>query len=174
MLDVGCAIGRHTIFLAGEGFASHGVDKSPSAVAFARDAATQRGVTAAFALGDASHLPYAGDSFEFVLAFNVVYHTDEEGLKRSLAEVRRVLRPGSIYQATMLSKRNRGYGLGVEVSPNTFCQPEAGDDKVHPHLYVDAADLVRLHQGFDLISATDAEQARPGSFHWHCQFEVAT
>jgi hypothetical protein len=72
----------------------------------------------------------------------------------------------------MLSKRNTEYGRGVEVSPNTFRQPEGAGDKIYEHLYCDFRDLARLHAGFEPISVVDAEQREPGSFHWHGLFEV--
>ncbi len=172
-LDIGCGIGRHCVLLAREGFASHGVDRGSAGVTATRDAAREQGVHVAVVVGDMAALPYQSASFDFVLAFNVNYHTDEDGLRQTLAEVRRVLRPGGLYQCTMLSKRNREFGRGIEVSANTFCQPGATDDKVHPHLYTNAQDLVRLHDGFDLRSAFDAEQSTARSFHWYCQFEVS-
>ncbi|KJY46042.1 MULTISPECIES: class I SAM-dependent methyltransferase [unclassified Streptomyces] len=172
VLDLGCGVGRHALWFAEAGFTSSGTDASEAAVRAARDESVKRGVQVGLEVGDFGELPYADDSFDYVLAFNVVYHNDEAGLGKVLDEVRRVLRPGGIYQSTMLSKRNGEYGRGNEVSPNTFRQPGATDDKVHPHMYVDAADLLRLHAGFRLLSATDAEHAKPGSFHWHCVFEL--
>ena len=71
----------------------------------------------------------------------------------------------------MLSKRNIEYGKGVVVAPDTFVQPDAKDDKVHPHLYCDAVALLRLHPGLELLACKDASQAAAGSFHWHCEFE---
>lgn len=170
-LDVGCGVGRHTALLARQGFDSHGIDKGMAALARTREAAQDLRVSVT--VGDITALPYRSASFDFVLAFNVNYHADEDGLRQAVAEVRRVLRPGGLYQATMLSKRNREYGRGIEISANTFRQPDATDDKVHPHLYTDAEDLLRLHEGFDLLSAVDAEQSTAGSFHWQCRFELA-
>ncbi|WP_326589720.1 class I SAM-dependent methyltransferase [Streptomyces sp. NBC_01294] len=172
VLDLGCGVGRHALFYAEQGLVSSATDRSPEAVRVGLDESAKRGVNIAFEVADFTELPYPDASFDLVLAFNVVYHNDEAGLARVLAEVRRVLRPGGVYQSTMLSKRNGEYGRGDEVSPNTFCQPGAPDDKVHPHMYVDAADLVRLHEGFRLLSATDAEHEKPGSFHWHCVFDT--
>lgn len=173
VLDLGCGIGRHSLYLAAEGFAVRAVDRSDAAVAHVRTEAAGHGLAVAVDVADVTDLPCPTASVDLVLAFNVVYHADEVALGRALAEVRRVLRPGGLYQSTMLSKRNAQYGRGVEVSPNTFVQPEAEDDKVHPHLYVDAADLVRLHRGFELLNGFDAEQSAPGSYHWHCLFEAA-
>ncbi|MFJ4655853.1 class I SAM-dependent methyltransferase [Nocardia sp. NPDC088792] len=172
ILDLGCGIGRHALFFAQQGFASTGIDRSPTAIATAETAARELGVELALQVGDFTTLPYPADSFDYVLAFNVVYHADETGLATVLSEIRRVLRPSGIYQCTMLSKRNREYGRGNEISPNTFVQPDATDDKIHPHLYTNIADIVRLHNGFQLLSADDSEHSTPGSFHWHCRFEL--
>lgn len=171
VVDVGCGTGRHALYLAEQGFAVRALDRSESAVSFVRAEAERRGLPVTVATGDFTDLPYPDVVADLVLAFNVVYHTDEPGLRRAAAEVARVLRPGGVYQCTLLSKRNGQHGLGEEISPNTFVQPDARDDKVHPHLYLDAADLVRLHTGFELESAFDAEHTNPGSYHWHCRFE---
>lgn len=170
VLDLGCGVGRHAIFLASEKFVVQGTDLSWSAVRAAADSARAAGLPVGFAMGDSLGLPFSTGTFDAVLAFNVVYHNDEVGLAATVAEVRRVLRADGIYLSTMLSKRHREYGRGTEVSANTFCQPDAGDDKVHPHLYADLDDLQRLHAGFDLVSAVDRDQTDHGSFHWRCDF----
>ena len=71
----------------------------------------------------------------------------------------------------MLSKRNAGFGLGNEVAPDTFIRDPGDDmddsDKVHPHFYCDAAGLVALYEGFELLSLRDRLHKSPGSWHWH-------
>lgn len=171
-LDLGCGVGRHALQFCRMGLRSSGFDRSPEAVAIARTNAAREQADIDFSMGDIAELPYEDSEFDYVLAFNVVYHGDEDALTRTLAEVHRVVRPGGWYQATMLSKRNVGHGRGLEVSPNTFRQPDAKDDKVHEHLYCSFGDIARLHPGFELISAVDVEHEAPGSFHWHCLFEV--
>ncbi|MGH3502004.1 MAG: class I SAM-dependent methyltransferase [Nocardioidaceae bacterium] len=172
VLDLGCGIGRHTVLLASRGFACYALDLSGSGIAATQETVQRAGLTVNFTVGGMHDLPYDTASFDYVLAFNVVYHGDESAVGKTLAEVRRVLRPGGVYQSTMLSKRNSEYGVGIEISPNTFQQPDAHDDKVHPHLYCDAHDLLRMHPDMELLSATDRDQGRAGSAHWHCLFET--
>jgi len=37
----------------------------------------------------------------------------------------------------------------------------------HPHFYCDAATLVALFAGFELLSLKQQLQRKPGSWHWH-------
>jgi len=108
---------------------------------------------------------------DYVLAWNVVYHGDEDVLAAVLAEIVRVLRPGGVYQSTMISKRNSAYGRGTRVARNTFVQPDAADDKGHPHVFSDERDILRTHRGLSLLEMADREHGEPGSHHWQLLFE---
>jgi tellurite methyltransferase len=172
VLDLGCGVGRHTVPMAALGFDTHGYDASPSGLAHLASEAERLGLAITTAQGAMTALPYADAQFDYILAFNVIYHGDGAVVARTIAEIARVLKPGGRYQGTMLSKRNALYGIGREIAPNTFVAetPAPGTDdadKVHPHFYCNAAELVRLFGGFELLSLDDREHARPGSWHWH-------
>lgn len=172
-LDLGCGVGRHALYLAARGFTCIAMDQSTTGLQHARRRAGGSGSEVSFVIGGFDRLPFDTGSLDYVLAWNVVYHGDESLVRTAVAEVARVLRPGGLYQTTMLSKRNADHGRGVEVSPNTWVRPDAPDDKIHPHVYCDAGDVLRLHDGLGLISAFDRPQGRPGSHHWHLLFERA-
>jgi SAM-dependent methyltransferase len=112
-------------------------------------------------------LPYDDESFDYVLAWNVIYHGDESVVRKTIEEIRRVLRPGGYYQGTMLSKRNAEYvdRMGEEIAPNTLAGGTTSD-KAHPHYYCSAGELTGLFEGFELLSLVDREQKKPGSYHW--------
>ena len=65
----------------------------------------------------------------------------------------------------MLSKRDAQFGRGSQVAPDTFIR--GSDPKAHAHYYCDLAGLTALLAGFDVLSLTQEEQRRPGSWHWH-------
>jgi tellurite methyltransferase len=171
-LDLGCGPGRHAVFFARAGLESFGLDARAHGIEHAARASREAGVTLYLKQSSLAALPYPDDSFDYVLAFNVIYHGTEAEAARVLAEVRRVLRPGGLYQATMLSKRSVEYGKGSEVAPNTFVQPRGHGDKAHPHLFADEHDLLRLHSGFRLLAAEDRDQTGGGEQHWYCLFEA--
>ncbi|MGK7928640.1 MAG: class I SAM-dependent methyltransferase [Spirulina sp.] len=177
-LDLGCGIGRHGVHLAQSGFETYALDGSAAGLAYARKVASDRHLTIQFTEGSMERLPYETAFFDYVLAFNVIYHGDETVVARCLQEIHRVLKPGGFFQGTMLSKRNGQYGRGREIAPNTFVifnegnspSPKDEDkdgDKDHPHFYCNARELCQLLQGFELCSLSDRMQKKPDSWHWY-------
>lgn len=167
VLDLGCGVGRHACFLASAGFQVDATDASASGLEFAAGQARELGLEVNFRGGLMTELPYEDDTFDYVLSFNVIYHGDRTVVSRAIAEIQRVLKPQGLFQGTLLSKRNSNYGLGKEISPNTFVVDGAKGDKAHPHFYCNAAELLDLFEDFELLSLFDREHERPGTFHWH-------
>lgn len=165
-LDLGCGVGRHALHLARHGFAVEACDASRSGLDFAAAAARELGLTLGLSETQFFDLPYADGQFDFVVAWNVIYHGDPAVVGRAVAEIGRVLRPGGLYLGTMLTKRNVCCGCGREVAPDTFVDPGNGD-KDHPHFYCDAQDLTRLFAGFEVLNLAQVEHGKPGSWHWH-------
>lgn len=166
VLDLGCGVGRHALRFAQLGFETYAVDGSEAGLAFTQQVAAASQLTVTTAQGSMLKLPYADGFFDYVLAFNVIYHGDRSVVSQAIAEIRRVLQPHGVFQGTMLSKRNRKYGRGNEIAPDTFVIPDDGD-KDHPHFYCNAKELCHLFEGFELLNLVDREHEKPGSWHWH-------
>jgi tellurite methyltransferase len=171
-LDLGCGVGRHAIALAEAGLAVAALDGSPSGVDYLREQAVARRLSLSAQTGLMTELPFDDGSFDYVLAWNVIYHGDAAIVDRCIAEIWRVLRPGGLYKGTMLSKRNANFGRGREVADDTFVI-DGVDDKAHPHFYCDAAGLMSIFSGFELLSLSDRQHEKPGSWHWHMIAERA-
>ena len=104
-----------------------------------------------------------------MLSWNVIFHGVMGDVGRRLAEIWRVLKPSGLFQGTMLSKRDVQFGRGRAIAPDTFIR--GSDPKAHPHFYCDLGGLAVLFAGFELLSLTQEEQRRPGSWHWHILVE---
>ena len=165
VLDLGCGVGRHALHLAAEGFAVEAIDGSAAGIAVAREAAEACGLSLALHQGAIDELPFGAGAFDFVLSWNVIYHGTLGDAGRRLAEIWRVLKPGGLYQGTMLSARNVNYRKGRAVAPDTFVI-DGVEEKDHAHCYCDAAQLIALLAGFELLSLSQDEQGKPGAWHW--------
>jgi len=169
VLDLGCGVGRHALLFAEHGFAVEAIDGAAAGLDFARREANARGLQMSLRQADADALPFADESFDYVLSWNVIFHGTMGDVGRRLAEIWRVLKPGGLFQGTMLSKRDVQFGRGRAIAPDTFIR--GSDPKAHPHFYCDLAGLAVLFAGFELLSLTQEEQRRPGSWHWHILVE---
>jgi SAM-dependent methyltransferase len=165
-LDVGAGLGRHALALGRLGFTVEAIDASESGIAQIRSAAAIEELPVHARVGRMDELPFGDDSFDLVLSFNVIYHGDRSIAQSAIYEMRRVLRPGGTLMVTMLSKRNAHFGVGEEIAPGTFVVEGAKDDKIHPHFYCNAAELVEMLSGLEPLSIVDREQ-KPTHWHWH-------
>lgn len=95
LLDAGCGPGTITAALAAIVGKAVGVDIEPKAVAAANAGVTEAGLTnLSFVEADMTALPFENGSFDAVFFHAVLYHQSRETLTRTLAEARRVLKPG--------------------------------------------------------------------------------
>ncbi len=176
VLDLGCGVGRHALHFARLGFETIAVDLAPAGLAEVSRAAAAEGLELAVQSAAMTELPFPDGHFDYVLSFNVIYHGDRPVVARAVSEIHRVLKPGGVFQGTLLSKRNHGFGMGTEIAPNTFVRDadtleDIDSDKIHPHFYCNAAELVALLEGFELYALEDREQSYEGHWHWHLTAE---
>jgi SAM-dependent methyltransferase len=94
LLDAPCGYGRHSIVLAEAGYRVTGADRSPVLLGEARRRFGE-GEWPRWVQADHRELPFADASFDCVLnLFSSLGYRGEEGDRATLAEFRRVLRPG--------------------------------------------------------------------------------
>lgn len=97
LLDAGCGPGTITLALAGLVGKAVGVDIEPKAVAAANRLAARSGLASlAFVEADVTALPFEDATFDAVFFHAVLYHQSQPMLTRTLAEARRVLKPGGL------------------------------------------------------------------------------
>ncbi len=155
--DLGCGVGRHTVFLARQGFAVSAADISSSAIAHTRRNLRKAGVEAQVQRLDMHQWPFADAVFDAVVAFNVIYHARRAEIEAILAQVRRVLRPRGLLLVTLKSTLDSQCGEGQELAPFTWA-PGDGIERGVPHYYVDAAEARRLLADFELLSLVHKQE----------------
>jgi len=184
VLDLGCGLGRHLLTLAAEGFQAYGSDISPVAVATCRRRLEETGLPGEVIHADMGALPFGRETFDAVIAWNVVYHATLEDLLKTVEGVRESLRDGGYLLATFISVNDSSYAGALEglasgeverLEPDTFVR--AGDvqtDKALPHHYTTEQELrERILRGFRILSLREDrrdwpefEQEPRFSAHW--------
>lgn len=99
VLDIGCGTGTFALQLLRQIPAADftGIDPDPKALARARRKAAKARLSPRFDLGYANALPYDAASFDHVFSSLMFHHLHKEGKQTTLAEVRRVLKPGAAF-----------------------------------------------------------------------------
>jgi SAM-dependent methyltransferase len=154
MLDLGCGLGRHSIFFAQNGFSVSAMDLSEEGVRNLNQWKEREGLQIATAVGDMLNLPYGDRTFDCVFAYHVISHTDTVGIRQIIDEVDRVLAPDGEFYITLCSKEtwsftDAGY---PRIDENTVLKTEEGAEKDVPHFYAALDDVLELFGRFELIS----------------------
>ena len=164
VLDLGCGVGRHVVYLAERGFRMAGVDISPSGIRLTQEACSVRQFAFEGQVSDMNALSWADETFDAVLSISTIHHHQRQEIVRTLGAVRRVLKPGGLLLADFpctdaadyrLRRTQVSAGQIAEVEPNTFVdrRPDLDDtnDGFLPHHYCDEVDLRDLLTSFEII-----------------------
>jgi len=130
VLDMGCGVGRHCVYLAKKGFDVVGIDTSRNAVRMAEARSDiERTANVAFLLASMTNLPFRGGCFQAVISVSVMHHAITKEINMAAEEIRRVLIDGGILLANLLSVEDHRYGSGQEVEEGTFRVREDFEEK---------------------------------------------
>ncbi len=151
ILDLGCGTGRHTVFLASNGFDVYGIDISESALGITRKNLEKMGLKAKLSKGDVSSLGFDDEYFDAVISTYVIHHAKLEVIRKVISEVARVLKAGGVFSFIVLSDEDGWYGRGEEIEPKTFIRngdPTEGDV---PHHYFSESGLRKELKSFEIL-----------------------
>ena len=101
-------------------------------------------------------LPFADNSIDHIISWNVIYHGDEDILLRTISEILRCLKPGGTYLGTMQSKRRLPHEHAKypsnEIGRNSWIFDAPCIDKIHPHYFCSAAEFLALFSSFEVLN----------------------
>ena len=173
VLDLGCGVGRHSIYLAKRGFDVVGVDASRNALKMAKAwSDAEEDVDVKLLTASMTNLPFVSGCFEAVVSISVIHHAVKDDVKTTVEEVHRVLEDGGVLLANLLSVEDYRYGLGEEVEKGTFRISEDFEEgRFHElHHFSAEKEASNLLAGFREISlepiATEKKDQR------HCYWKV--
>jgi tellurite methyltransferase len=149
VLDLGCGVGRHLVYLSRQGFETHGLDISPAGVERCQKELAQHQLKATVQVADMFTIPYPDQSFDWVLSVQVIYHTTAAALDQAIQHVRDKLKPGGFFYVTFPPVDNIGPDSGQEVEPRTYLKEEDGEPILHHYVVSDEID--ELMRGFKVL-----------------------
>lgn len=165
VLDIGCGVGRHLVYLGERGFHLAGMDIAPAGVEASRQACAERAIPLDARVASMTALPWPESSFDAVLSTATICHLRRGDILKTLTEIRRVLKPGGLLLVDFLHKGTLAYqqvlqqvaaGELVEIEPHTYVdqrpEPDLRDDAFLPHYYCDEADVRDLLIGFEILN----------------------
>lgn len=163
-LDLGCGLGRHTVLFAKNNFNVTSFDISEEAINKTKAWCQEEGLTCNYKIGDMLSLPFNDNSFDAIVCINVISHTDTEGLKKVISEIKRVLKNDGECYLTLCSKDTWAYKdtQWPEVDPNTKLRMEEGPEYKVAHVFVDYDLVQELFKDFEIIDLRHV-----GNFYEH-------
>ncbi len=120
ILDLGCGPGRHVIFLAQEGFKAYGIEGSPQAVSLCRQKLKTFRLKALVRAGDFNRLPYPDNYFDVVIDCVSLQHNRLAGIRKSVKEVYRTLKPAGEFFSMVRTDKDYAYGKGRKIEEGTY------------------------------------------------------
>jgi len=160
LLDIGCGVGRHCVYLGQRGFHMAGIDVSSSGVEQTNAACVARGISFDGRIADMTILDWPDNTFDGAFSISSIHHQRRADLVRSLSEVWRVLKPNGSFLVDFPCTDTIDYDRLRqqvadreirEVEPNTFVdeRPDTEDiDGYLPHHFCDEADMRDLLKEF--------------------------
>lgn len=156
-LDLGCGAGRHALLMAQLGIQTHGVDSSPSSIAFARSRASELEMNNVhFHQSKVQELDFESSSQDLIVCWGVVHYLEAEDQTQILAQIHRMLKPGGLFLATLRSTKDTLCQPSAQTASNRYaCEYfDAGTDKVkHTSLsFWDQSGVEALLASFSKVS----------------------
>jgi SAM-dependent methyltransferase len=108
VLDIGCGAGSNVLYLARQGFESHGIDLAPAAIRTAQDRAGAAGLTVDVQVGDALALAFPRSRFAGIVDHGCFHTLPIPRRPDYVAEVARVLRPGGAFLLSWVAREHTG------------------------------------------------------------------
>ncbi len=161
VLDLGCGDGRNMVYLAARGFEPSGIDSAPTAIDHARAWLRREAIAEDLEIGEMSCLRWPNGHFQAAISIMAFHHQTRDQLVRAVAELTRVLAPGALFFADLLSARHLQDWVdrtqGQEIETGTWV-PTIGHEVGVVHHFFAREEMQHLFTGFELEFLDEGER----------------
>jgi ubiquinone/menaquinone biosynthesis C-methylase UbiE len=121
VLDLGCGSGRHTAYLAEQGFSVYGIDISDEGIHKAGQKVHNSGHHAVLTTGSIFHkLPYQTNFFDSIISTKVLHNGRIKDIRNAIKESERVLKPQGVIFVSVRKTSAKNHTTWKEVAPQTY------------------------------------------------------
>jgi ubiquinone/menaquinone biosynthesis C-methylase UbiE len=120
VLDWGVGTGRHTHYLAKEGFLTYGVEISSSGVELTKRWLKKENLKAQVSKISGTRLPYPNNFFDAIIECASLQHNKLDQIKEIISEMRRILKPDGYVFSWCKTKQDSLFREGKKIEKNTF------------------------------------------------------
>lgn len=161
ILDLGCGAGRHTLFLAREGFQVYGTDVSATGLEFTRALLASEGLSATLQQASMDRQPFPAGFFDGIVAYGVLLLNNHQGFKATVAEMHRLLQEGGRALVVTRSTADYRFGRGQQIDAYTFRLeiPETDETGMINH-FLDEPRVHEIFSAFRILSLDLTETSR--------------
>lgn len=137
VLDLGYGSGRHTVYLAKQGFEVSGIDISEEGLKIATYWLKEKSLFANLVLGSIYEpLPYKDSSFDAVICIRTLNHARIKTIRKTIKEIKRVLKPKGLIFITTRKKVPKKQRLPFkEIDSHTYIPLEGKEKGIVHYLF---------------------------------------
>ena len=136
VLDLGCGRGRHTAYLAQNGFDVYGIDIAGEGVKKAAHLLKEKKLHANLCVGSTRDLPYKDNSFDGIISVRVIHHGRIEAIRKTIKEMERVLKKGFIFVTVRKRASRKERRPYKEIAPRTYVPTEGREKDIAHYLFI--------------------------------------
>jgi ubiquinone/menaquinone biosynthesis C-methylase UbiE len=153
VLEIGCGTCNNIWFLAAEGFNTHGIDMSKTAIEYGQKRMQRLGLKVDLKVGDITKLPWPDVHYDIVIDRGALTQNSHSSIRGILHEVYRVLKNDGLFiSSTLCGLDHPDRFFGKEVSHHTFDHFTQGYfQRVGLTSFFDAEDLQSLFTMFKRV-----------------------
>jgi len=151
VMDLGCGTGRHSIYLAEQGFKVYATDISETGLEITKSKAEKLNLSnVEFKQHDMRDILYDNNTFDGIICVWTTGHGTLEDSRKSINEIYRVLKPNGIVVIDYVSIYDENYGKGREIEKDTFINNVKDEENI-PHHYSTIEELKELYSSFSHV-----------------------
>ncbi|MBD3192855.1 MAG: methyltransferase domain-containing protein [Candidatus Heimdallarchaeota archaeon] len=156
--DLGCGIGRHTIFFASQGYQVAASDISTQAVERTKDWLEKLGLSADVQQGCMTDIHQPDNEFDLVISINVIYHAYKRDIIKTISEIYRILKPSGEFYCTLKTlDEDTAFDQEYQMVEDQTFILKGGVEKDIPHFLSTKKDVLEFFEDFEILHIVYAE-----------------